>query len=139
VSTEVLEHVDDPAAFMAEFVRIGRSGAHYILPAPDPVAEHLVKRIAEPGAFRRPNHMRIFEREEFAALVGNSGLVIERQVPIGFFSALSWILFWADRVDPVTMQAERLESWTRTWGQVMDCKDAGWSRKSSTPPCPRAS
>jgi SAM-dependent methyltransferase len=123
VSTEVLEHVDDPAAFMAELVRIGRGGARYILSAPDPVAERLVKRIAEPGAFRKPNHVRIFEREEFTALVRDAGLVIERQVPIGFFSALGWILFWADWVDPETMQAERLDSWARTWGQVMDCKD----------------
>lgn len=123
VSTEVLEHVDDPVAFMAELVRIGKSGAPYILSAPDPVAEHLVKRIAEPGAFRKPNHVRIFEREEFTALVQGAGLVIERQVPVGFFSALNWILFWADWVDPVTWQADRLESWARTWGLVLDSKD----------------
>ena len=41
VSTEVLEHVDDPAQFLSELVRIGRSGARCLLTVPDPVAEAL--------------------------------------------------------------------------------------------------
>src|SRR6185437_8859300 len=83
---------------------------------------------AEPGAFQKPNHIRIFEREEFTALVRDSGLVIDRQVPVGFFSALNWILFWAGWVDPVTWRSERLESWARTWGLVLD-SEQGWMVK----------
>lgn len=122
VSTEVLEHVDDPVRFMAELVRIGRSGAHYILSVPDPLCERLAKRIAPVEAFQKPNHIRIFEREQFADLVRGAGLIIERQVEAGFFYALHSIMFWAERVDPVTMQADRLDSWARTWGQLLDCE-----------------
>ncbi len=123
VSTEVLEHVDDPVWFMAELARIGRPGAHYILSAPDPFCERLVKRIAPAEAFEKPHHVRIFEREEFADLVRGAGLVIERQTQAGFFYALNWLLFWADAVDPATLQADRLDSWARTWGQVLNAKD----------------
>lgn len=31
-------------------------------------------------------------------------------------------MFWAEKVDPVTMQADRLDSWARTWGQLLDCE-----------------
>jgi SAM-dependent methyltransferase len=123
VSTEVLEHVDDPVWFMRELVRIGRSGAQYILAVPDPLCERLVKQVSPAEVFRKPNHVRIFEREEFADLVRNSGLTIERQTQVGFFYALNWVLFWADTVDPATMQADRLDSWARTWGQVLDSKN----------------
>jgi SAM-dependent methyltransferase len=128
VSTEVLEHVDDPAAFMAELVRIGRPGARYILSVPDPVGERLVKQIAHPSAFEKPNHIRIFEREQFTELVRDAGLIVELQRPFGFFFALGWIFFWADWVDPATMTAPRMESWAHTWGQVLDGKD-GWRIK----------
>ena len=123
VSTEVLEHVDDPVWFTAELVRIGGSGAQYILSAPDPLCERLVKRIAPAEAFQKPNHVRIFEREEFAELVRGAGLVIERRTQAGFFYALNWILLWADAVDPATLQADRLDSWAQTWGQVLNAKD----------------
>jgi SAM-dependent methyltransferase len=123
VSTEVLEHVDDPVQFMAELVRIGRSGARYILAVPDPLCERLVMRIAAPEAFQKPNHVRVFEREEFADLVRNAGLVIERETQVGFFYALNWLLFWAGPVEPNTMHAERLDSWARTWGQVLDSEN----------------
>jgi len=125
VSTEVLEHVDDPAAFMAELVRIGRPGARYILSVPDPVTERLVKQIAHPSAFEKPNHIRIFEREQFTELVRDAGLIVESQRPYGFFFALGWIFFWADWVDPATMTAPRMDSWAQTWGQVLDGKDGG--------------
>jgi SAM-dependent methyltransferase len=123
VSTEVLEHVDDPVAFMAELVRIGRPGARYILSVPDPVGERLVKQIAHPSAFEKPNHIRIFEREQFTELVRDAGLIVELQRPYGFYFALGWIFFWADWVDPVTMTAPRMETWAHTWGQVLDGKD----------------
>src|SRR5688572_7072293 len=39
ISTEVLEHVDDPAQFLRELFRVGRPGARYLLTVPDPVTE----------------------------------------------------------------------------------------------------
>src|SRR5690349_17275109 len=39
ISTEVLEHVDDPARFLAELVRIGKPGARYLFTVPDPASE----------------------------------------------------------------------------------------------------
>ena len=61
----------------------GSGGAHYILSVPDPLCERLAKRIAPVEAFQKPNHIRIFEREQFADLVRGAGLVIERQVEAG--------------------------------------------------------
>jgi SAM-dependent methyltransferase len=43
ISTEVLEHVDDPAEFLAELFRVGCSGARYLITVPDAAAETLQK------------------------------------------------------------------------------------------------
>jgi ubiquinone/menaquinone biosynthesis C-methylase UbiE len=123
VSTEVIEHVDDPDAFLAELARLGRSGALYILAVPDPSCEHLVKQVAPSLIFEKPHHVRILERDSFASLVERSGLVIERRSYVGFYQALRWLIYWADWVDPETQRSPVLDSWSQTWDRLLDAKD----------------
>ena len=124
VSTEVLEHVDDPQAFLAELFRVGRPGARYLLAVPDPVGETLQKSLAPPSYFEKPNHVRIIGRDEFATMVEGAGLVIEKRASYGFYWTLWWLMFWASKVvdlndpsDPV------LDSWAQTWAALLDTAD----------------
>ena len=59
ICTEVLEHVDDPAHFLREFVRIGKPGALYLLSVPDALSEQVLKRFAPPECFEKPNHIAL--------------------------------------------------------------------------------
>lgn len=54
---------------MAELVRVGQPGAQYLLTVPDPVAETVQKNLAPDSYFQKPNHIRIFQRDEFEQLV----------------------------------------------------------------------
>jgi 2-polyprenyl-3-methyl-5-hydroxy-6-metoxy-1,4-benzoquinol methylase len=124
VCTEVLEHVDDPAALVAELARVGRPGALYVISVPDPVQEGLQKHLAPAVHFQKPNHIHVFEREEFAELLRGAGLTIERRYYYGYFWAVFWLLFWQCQV-PLDEAASHpvLQNWTRTWQSVLDCKD----------------
>ena len=122
ISTEVLEHVDDPAKFLKELVRVGRPGARYLLTVPDPVGESLQKSLAPPGYFEKPNHLRIIGREEFGALVETAGLNIERRASYGFYWSMWWLLFWTCNVDFPGASHPVLDNWTRTWGELLETK-----------------
>src|SRR6516162_1036833 len=74
LAQEVMEHVDDPRQFLAELVRIGRPGARYLLSVPDPASESLQKALAPEIYWRKPNHLRVFARDEFDRLVRSAGL-----------------------------------------------------------------
>ncbi|RON05694.1 SAM-dependent methyltransferase [Pseudomonas brassicacearum] len=131
VCMEVLEHIDQPEPFMAELVRMGRPGALYLLSVPDPVGEHLQQGIAPPGYFQSPNHVQIFSRERFAALVEDAGLVIEHRQASGFFWVMGMIFFWAseraagrdlggavrDRIQ--APYPPLMENWARTWQDLL--------------------
>lgn len=58
VCMEVLEHVDEPEAFMAELARMGRPGALYLLSVPAPVGEHLQKASLRRVITSRPTTCR---------------------------------------------------------------------------------
>jgi SAM-dependent methyltransferase len=120
ICTEVLEHVDNPAAVMAELARVGQPGALYLLSVPDPVQEGLQKHLADPVYFQKPNHQHVFSRDEFAALVTQAGLQIERRSYKGFFWAIWWLLFWPCGV-PVEQAAKHpvLNNWARTWASLL--------------------
>lgn len=135
VCMEVLEHVDQPEAFMAELVRMGRPGAQYLLSVPAPVGEHLQKGIAPASYYQSPNHVQIFTPERFAALVEDAGLVIEHRQASGFFWVMGMIFFWAgeraagreltgavrDRIhEPFTPM---MEHWARAWQSLLDQPD----------------
>jgi SAM-dependent methyltransferase len=131
VCMEVLEHVDQPEQFMAELVRMGRPGAQYLLSVPDAVGEHLQQGIAPSGYYQSPNHIQIFSRERFAALVEDAGLVIEHRQASGFFWVMGMIFFWAseraagrdlggavrDRIH--APYSPLMEGWARTWQELL--------------------
>jgi SAM-dependent methyltransferase len=122
ICTEVLEHVDDPSAVMAELVRIGQPGALYLLSAPGAVSEHLQQGVAAPSYFEKPNHIRIFEPDEFTQLVERAGLVIEQRSVYGFFWAMYWMFFWPAGVE-LGQEHPLLDAWSRTWWELLQTPD----------------
>ena len=124
ICMEMLEHVDDPAIIMAELVRIGKPGARYLITVPDTTQEKLQQHVAPPTYFAKPNHIRIFERADFEALVRNAGLTIERRSFYGFYWAMWWLLFWECKVDFKGMPRHPvLDNWARTWAAVLATED----------------
>lgn len=123
ISTEVLEHVADPAQVLSELVRVGRPGARYLLTVPDPAAESLQKQLAPPSYFAEPNHIRIIQRDEFARMVADAGLVIETRASYGFFWALWWLMFWACDVDLDNTRHPALDHWTAAWEAILKTRD----------------
>jgi SAM-dependent methyltransferase len=120
VAQEVLEHVDDPRQFVAELVRIGQPGALYLLSVPDPSAEKLHKILAPESYWRKPNHLRIFEREDFISLVRDTGLSIEKRLSYSFFWSMWWILFWSGQgeIAAGAPGTPVLEHWNKTWSAL---------------------
>jgi len=115
ICNEVLEHVDDPVAFMDELVRVGSKGSKYLLGVPDSASEDVFKELAWPGYFEKPNHIRIFQRDEFDKLVTNAGLVIESKHYYGFYWSMWWFLFWSLDADSDGADEPLLKSWANTW------------------------
>lgn len=115
ICAEVLEHVDDPTAVMNELVRIGKPGARYMIAVPDPVSESLQRVLAPPIHWRKPNHLRVFERNEFELLLQNAGLIVERRIHYGFYWSIWWSLFWASDQSFTDPEGPILENWTKTW------------------------
>ena len=120
VSTEVIEHVDDPAQFLAELVRVGQSGALYLLSVPHPSSEDLQKDIAAPEYFQKPNHIRIISEAQFKALVSDAGLEIISHSQYGFYWSMWMLLFWEAKVDFGNPDHPLLEHWARTWQALLD-------------------
>jgi SAM-dependent methyltransferase len=121
VAQEVLEHVDNPRLFLAELVRIGQPNALYLLSVPDPVAEKVQKTLAPEAYWRKPNHLRIFEREQFADLVREAGLSIEKQLLYSFFWSMWWILFWSEEgeLESGAPGTPVLAHWNKTWAALL--------------------
>jgi SAM-dependent methyltransferase len=123
ICTEVLEHVDDPAAVMDELARIGAPGALYLLSVPGAVSERLQIGIARPSYFQKPNHVRIFEPDDLDRLAQNAGFAIERRGAHGFFWSLWWLFFWQLGIEPGEGSSPLLDAWTATWGKLLDTRD----------------
>ncbi|MDB5361830.1 MAG: hypothetical protein JWO51_3127 [Rhodospirillales bacterium] len=123
ICTEVLEHVDDPTAFIAELARVGQPGALYLITVPGSAQEKLQKQLAPPQYFEKPNHIRIFEPETFAALVEGAGLQIEHRTSYGFFWSIWWLLFWQTDIPFGQGGHPSLDAWTNTWAEVLKGKD----------------
>jgi ubiquinone/menaquinone biosynthesis C-methylase UbiE len=120
ICMEMLEHVDDPAVVLAELVRIGKPGARYLITVPDTTQEKLQRHLAPATYFAKPNHIRIFERAEFEAVVRDAGLTIERRSYYGFYWAMWWLLFWECRIEFKGMPRHPvLDNWARTWAAVL--------------------
>jgi SAM-dependent methyltransferase len=122
MSTEVLEHVHDPQKFLNEIVRLGTEDATYILTVPDARGEYLIKPLAHPSFFEEPNHIQIFDADQFTTLVENAGLEVVRHEFLGGFWAVFYLLKCGtslpgetinDAVHPATVY------WTKAWDEVM--------------------
>jgi SAM-dependent methyltransferase len=120
ICMEVLEHVDDPAQFLSELVRVGKAGAHYLLSVPDPVQEHMQKKVAPASHFEKPNHIRIIERDQFEKMVTDAGLIVERHEYYAFYWSVWWLFFWVCKVDLSNPQHPLLNSWAKTWKLLMN-------------------
>ena len=115
VCTEVIGHVADPVAFVAELVRVGKPGARYLLTVPDPVIEELQKPCAAPSYFEHPNHLRILQKDDFERLVTEAGLVVEARDTYGFYWSFWWLMAWAAGPNwPEDLQP-LVQPWSRTW------------------------
>lgn len=120
ICTEVLEHVDDPAAVMRELVRVGRAGAFYLISVPDASAENLQKPVADPVYFQKPNHIRIIGRDEFRSMVERAGLIVESHTTSSFYWALWWSFFWlCNQHDMRAPWHPLLKTWAETWEILM--------------------
>jgi SAM-dependent methyltransferase len=121
LAQEVMEHVDDPRQFMSELVRIGKPGAKYLLSVPDPASESLQKVLAPEIYWRKPNHLRVFGRDEFDKLVRSSGLEIETRTHYSFYWSMWWVLFWSDKggFDFGAPATPVLEHWNKTWAALL--------------------
>lgn len=121
VSTEVIEHVEDPAQFINELVRIGRPGAQYLITAPHPASENLQQKFAAPSYFEPPNHIRILQQEEFKQLLTDAGLIIERYTCRGFYWTMWWTFFWQCENQGFTEPWHPLlENWGKTWETLLN-------------------
>ena len=119
ICNEVLEHVDDPISFIKEVARVGCSGAKFMIGVPDPSSEKVFKELAWPGYFEKPNHVRIFERDQFDELVRSAGLIIERKQYYGFYWSMWWFLFWGLEGENLGEDEPLLRSWANTWDLLL--------------------
>lgn len=136
ISMEVLEHVDDPAAFLKELARVGEPGALYLLAVPDPVGEKIQQDFAPEYYFKAPNHIHIFGREQFAELVTGAGLEIVQRSSFGFFWTMWMFFYWVvaknakvelegashDIVQPP--YPPLLNDWAKLWQQLIKMPEA---------------
>jgi len=121
ICTEVLEHVDNPAAVVAELVRVGRPGALYLISVPDASAELVQKPVADKSYYLKPNHIHIFSRDEFRALLENAGLIVESHSMSSFYWAVWWSFFWlCGQRDFRGPAHPLLQRWAQTWDTLMD-------------------
>jgi len=138
IAMEVLEHVEDPAQFMRELVRVAKPGAQFLLTVPDPLGESVQKKLAPAAYFEHPNHIRVFQREEFEQLILDAGLVIERRADYGFYWSVWWFLFWACKQDLSPPWHPLLDSWTHTWNMLLSMPDGARIKKALDAAMPKS-
>jgi 2-polyprenyl-3-methyl-5-hydroxy-6-metoxy-1,4-benzoquinol methylase len=128
LAMEVLEHVDDPRAFLAELARIGKPGARYFLSVPHALSEAVQRKIAPASYWAKPNHLRVFEQDELQDLVQAAGLTVQRRFSVGFYWLIWWSLFWAAGVKNVPFGksggSPLLKNWNKTCKCLLDAPGA---------------
>jgi len=90
-SQEVIEHVDEPMAFLSELYRVGTPDARYLITVPDATSENIMRLVARPEYFQKPNHIHVFQRNEMKALLSQAGFKIIWEGLGGFYWSLWWI------------------------------------------------
>ncbi|MBF7728984.1 class I SAM-dependent methyltransferase [Pseudomonas sp. N040] len=136
IAMEVLEHVPDPAAFLAELQRVGEPGALYLLVVPDELAEQMQQGLAPEYYFREPNHIHVFGREQFVRMVAEAGLEVVQRDSYGFFWTFWMLLYWTqarslgDALDGESHDVVQppypplLNDWAKLWYQVIKLPEA---------------
>jgi SAM-dependent methyltransferase len=140
IATEVLEHVDDPAAVLREMVRVGAPGAKYLISVPDAGAERFQQPFAHRSYFEAPNHVRIIAPRELEALAASCGLEVEGRGQWGFYWFLWMNFFWVSQQesgdDATAMDRIRppyhplLQSWTETWTRLLELPETDGLRRA---------
>jgi len=130
ICTEVLEHVQDPAQFLGELIRVTRPGAKLLITVPDARSEQFVGATAPPQYFQEPNHIRVFSEDEFCRLIRSAGLEIESRQFMGCFWSVYWPLSWLTAEPgspglPIDNRHPITEHWTRLWQEVQQHPDGG--------------
>lgn len=138
IAMEVLEHVEDPRAFMREIVRVAKPGCQFLLTVPDPLGESIQRKLAPPCYFEAPNHIRVFERDQFERLVEESGLIIERRTSYGFYWSIWWFFFWACKQDLSPPWHPLLSSWSQTWNMLLSMPDGPRIKKALDEAMPKS-
>ena len=129
IAMEVLEHVDDPRQFMSELVRVAKPGAQFLITVPAPLGESVQKSLAPESYFQHPNHIRVFQHDEFARLIEEAGLVIEKRADYGFYWSIWWFFFWACKQNLSPPWHPLLQSWTQTWNLLLSLPDGARIKK----------
>lgn len=128
LSMEVLEHTDSPQEIVKELYRVGKPGAQYLITVPDARTENFQKGFADPSYFEKPNHIHIFNKQEFIDLVESAGLVVEEYTTWGFYWHMWMSIFWSvpnelDSDETLSLVSPpyhpALQSWTNTWDEIL--------------------
>ncbi len=141
ICTEVLEHVDDPARFVAELVRVARPGGQLVISVPDYRSEKLIGATAPPEYFQAPNHVRVFAAGQLRELLLQAGLEIESEQWMGafwgMFLALSWLTAGHDAPLPIDNDHPIPDHWTRMWKALQEHPEGGVIRSALNQLLPR--
>lgn len=130
IAMEVMEHVDDPLTFLKELFRVGKPGAQYLISVPAAISEQVQIGIAKSSYFQKPNHIHIFEQEQFISLVEEAGLRVEKVINYGFYRTLWWLFFWASNQPTISSPWHPLlESWDQTWRILLALPDGDKIKK----------
>jgi ubiquinone/menaquinone biosynthesis C-methylase UbiE len=119
ICTEVLEHVDDPIKVIQELARIGKPGSYFVLTVPDPAGESLMKATAPAAYFEKPNHIRIFEREEFEKLAESAGLKVVKRSFHGSFGSMLWMMHWTIGKQMGPPWHPMSLHWAKAWTEIL--------------------
>jgi 2-polyprenyl-3-methyl-5-hydroxy-6-metoxy-1,4-benzoquinol methylase len=142
ICMEVLEHVENPLQFLKELVRVGQPGALYLLAVPDPVAEKMQINLAPQSYFKQPNHIHIFDREEFANLVEQAGLEIVTKTSYGFFWSFWMLLYWTvarqagANIEGISYDVVQppyppiMNEWASLWNQIIKMPESAHMKKA---------
>lgn len=116
VAQEVVEHVDNPPAFLREMHRVGTPNARYLISVPDSASERIMGLVSPPSYFEKPNHIHVFERAAFRTMLEEAGFVVERTVLGGFFWSMWWFFSQSASLpnSPVGKE-ELIAAWEKTW------------------------
>lgn len=134
IAMEMLEHVDDPAAILAELTRIGKPGALYLISIPDATAERIQQPIAPPEYFNKPNHIHIFEPSELEQKITDAGLEMVERSSYGFFWNIWMNMYWVcDKAARNTPEAVSHDCTNPPYFPLLDDLTSLWARLSSLP------